>query len=282
MSTRRSPDPASGRASAVPRFRAPVLVVALDVPTLSEAEDLVDSLRGRVVWFKVGSELFTSAGPPAVRAVLDRGGRVFLDLKFHDIPRTVAAAVRAAADLGVSMMTVHVAAGEEALTRAAQVLRTRRDSPGMLPDRAPARPHVRAPGARMPLPGPRPVLVGVTRLTSEPATADAPDQVVEAALLSRRCGLDGVVAAAGEAPAVRAACGSDFIIVTPGIRPAGTSGGDQVRTATPLEAVRAGADYLVVGRPILEAPDPRAAAAAILEEVDAALRQEGDVPPRKV
>ncbi|MDQ7819723.1 MAG: orotidine-5'-phosphate decarboxylase [Armatimonadota bacterium] len=266
MNTRDAPDPTSGRAPAVPRSRDSVLVVALDVPTLAEAEDLVDRLCGLVSWFKVGSELFTAAGPAAVRAVLDRGGQVFLDLKFHDIPRTVAAAVRAAADLGVSMMTVHVAAGDEALTRSARALRTRRDPPGRLSDRVSA----------------RPLLVGVTRLTSEPATSGTSGQIVEAALLSRRCGLDGVVAAAGEAAAIRQVCGSDFIIVTPGIRPAGTDEGDQARTATPRDAVRAGADYLVVGRPILEAPDPREAAGSILEEIEAALRQEGDAPPRKV
>jgi orotidine-5'-phosphate decarboxylase len=257
-------------------------VVALDVPTLAEAADLVDMLCGLVSWFKVGSELFTAVGPPAVDAVHRRGGWVFLDLKFHDIPRTVAAAVREGARLGVAMMTVHASAGEDALRLARQALRT---PPGLRPARlsraspgAPAR--IFAPPA--PDPRPRPFLIAVSRLTSEMRSRGTLRHVVEAAQVARRCGLDGVVAAAAEVPAVRKACGPDFAVVTPGIRPAGRAGGDQARTATPAEAVRAGADFLVVGRPVLAASDPRQAVVRILEEMAAASRQERAPRPRKV
>jgi len=225
------------------------LIVALDVPALSEAQRVLGELAPIVTWFKVGSELFTAAGPAAVEAVLARGRRVFLDLKFHDIPRTVAAAVAAAARLGVAMLNVHVAAGEDVL-RAAVAAVVSGD------------------------PRSHPLLLGVTRLTSLDGGSDMVTQVVDAAERAQRCGLDGVIASPREVAAIKAACGSQFIVVTPGIRPAGFAGGDQRRTATPADAVRAGANYLVVGRPVLEASNPQAALRAILADIDAAIGQE--------
>ncbi len=267
---------APGRIPAISRVRIPVLVVALDLPTLAEAVDLVEALRGRVSWFKVGSALFTAAGPPAVQAVRGRGGRVFLDLKFHDIPRTVASAVEAAVQLGVDLLTVHVAAGREALVAAvrARDRSLQRRKKGSDPSIRPGRKKGSDPFCR-------PLLVGVTRLTSEPGAPDVARHVVESAVLARECGLDGVVAAVSEVPEIKRACGDEFIVVTPGIRPAGDRAADQRRTATPAEAVRAGADYLVVGRPIIAAPDPHAAAIRILAEMEAAARQDPPGPPRK-
>lgn len=236
-----------GRRSAVIVGHVPApqrLIVALDVPDLAAARTLVRTLRPVVTWFKVGSELFTAGGPAAVAVVHDQGGRVFLDLKFHDIPHTVAGAVSAAARLGVAMMNVHVAGGE-AMLRAAV------EANGGASERT------------------RPILIGVTALTSDESSAASLEQVVDAAVLAKRCGLDGVVASAQEVQAIRLACGSSFVIVTPGIRPTAVPGDDQRRTATPGSAVRAGADYLVVGRPITQASDPLGVARAVLLEIEA-------------
>jgi orotidine-5'-phosphate decarboxylase len=211
------------------------LIVALDVADLAQASALLGRLRPRVRWFKVGSELFTAAGPRAVALVLDSGGRVFLDVKYHDIPHTVGRAVAAAARMGVSMVNVH-AAGGEAMLRAAAATR---EGAGVL-------------------------LIGVTALTS---LAEDPLTVAEQARLVQAAGLDGVVASAREAALIKATCGPRFLVVTPGIRPAGAPGDDQHRTATPGEAVAAGSDYLVVGRPITAAPDPLQAAERILGEM---------------
>lgn len=219
------------------------LMVALDVPALQDASRLLDVLASRVQWYKVGSELFTAAGPRAVEVVLAHGGSVFLDLKFHDIPRTVAAAVSAAARLGVSMLNVHIAAGEAALRAAV--------------DAAASRSRV----------------LGVTRLTSLEDGPGALADVVDAAARAKWCGLDGVVASAREVAAIKAACGREFLVVTPGIRPVGASSDDQRRHATPAVAIRAGADYLVVGRPILAAVDPLAAVSHLLQEIEAAAVQ---------
>lgn len=219
-----------------PREAADRLIVALDVPALREAVALIGRLRPMVRWFKVGSELFTAAGPGAVTAVHDHGGRVFLDLKFHDIPATVAGAVTAAARLGVAMLTVHIAGGE-AMLRAAAAAAT---------------------GATGP---PRPLVIGVTLLTSQDGGVG---HIVDAARLAQACGLDGVVASAREAPQIKEACGTEFVVIAPGIRPAPVVGDDQRRTTTPEDAVRWGADYLVVGRPITRADDPQRAAEAVL------------------
>jgi orotidine-5'-phosphate decarboxylase len=227
------------------------LIVALDVPSAADADVLVDALAGKVGLFKVGSQLFTAAGPEFVRELAARGEKVFLDLKYHDIPNTVAGAVGAASRLGVSLLTVH-ALGGQAMLEAAM---------GALP----------ALGAR---------LLAITILTSHDAISlgsvglapDVPDNVERLARLARAAKVDGVVASPHEVSLVREACGADFLVVTPGIRPTGARSGDQARLATPAAALRAGADYLVVGRPITEARDPAAAAAAIVQEMESALR----------
>lgn len=230
------------------------IIVALDVDTTAQALALADSLRGRVGAFKVGNQLFTAEGPAVVRALAGRGDRVFLDLKFHDIPTTVAGAVRSAVSTGAWMVNVH-ASGGRAMMRAAAVEAQKAAS------------HA---GRE------RPLVIAVTVLTSLDDTALAEigtarrviDQVVHLARLAQDSGLDGVVASPQETPAIRAACGPDFAIVTPGIRAAAQAGrDDQARTMTAAEAVRAGASYLVVGRPITSAADPRAAAEAMSAEL---------------
>ena len=224
------------------------LIVALDMPTAEDALGLVDRLGPPAEYYKVGAQLFTRAGPPLIQDLKDRGKRVFLDLKYHDIPHTVARATEAAAELGVDMLTLHASGGET-------MMRAARDAVG-------------ADG---------PALIGVTLLTS--FTAADVEQVWDKELRSLRdevarlagfavaAGLDGVVSSALEVETLKRRHGADFILVTPGIRPTGEVAGDQVRTATPAEAIRAGADYLVIGRPVHAAPDPAAAFAALLEEV---------------
>ena len=220
------------------------LIVALDMDRVEDAVALVKKMAPMgITHFKVGLNLYTLAGPAAVEAVRQAGGQVFLDLKFHDIPSTVSKAVRAAARLGVWMTNVHIQGGSammrSALAAAAHSL-----------------------------------LIGVTVLTSmaEKELMDfgfretLKDQVLTLAKLAQSAGLNGIVASAQEAKAIRRTCGEGFLIVTPGIRLRGKETDDQQRTATPLEAIQAGADYLVVGRPILEAPDPSAVACEILEE----------------
>src|SRR5436309_11077031 len=205
------------------------LIVALDVPALHDAVRLVDALASSVTWFKVGSELFTAAGPQAVAAVRERGKRVFLDLKFHDIPRTVASAVDAAVRLGAEMINLHVAAGEDAMRLAAQTVGTRSQ--------------------------PRALLLGVTRLTSEQESPELLAAVVDAAARAKWCGLDGVIASARETAAIKAACGRECVVVTPGIRAAGAAAGEQRRIHAPGDAVRAGVDFRVVGRLVTSSGD---------------------------
>jgi orotidine-5'-phosphate decarboxylase len=233
-----------------PRTAADRLIVALDVPGLAEAEALVACLAGTVSTFKVGAELFTAAGPAAVELCMRHGARVFLDLKYHDIPATVGGAVRSAARLGVSLLTVQAAGGSAMLAAAAAA--------------------ARAAGAE------RPRILAVTVLTSLDRRAlqrelqvpvAVEGHVLHLADLARAAGCDGVVASPREARSLREAMGPGWLIVTPGIRPATAAGGDQARVATPASARRAGADYLVVGRPITAAPDPAAAVAAILAEL---------------
>lgn len=214
------------------------LAVALDYSDQEAALGLFQKLEGRAGLFKVGSQLFTAAGPDVVRILVQRGATVFLDLKFHDIPRTVAAAAREAAKLGVSVLNVHASGGSEMMRAAVAAARE-------------ANPQTK--------------VIAVTVLTSLSATQD---DVLRLAESTRDAGLDGVVAASREMRALRRTFGSDFLLVNPGVRPAwAATADDQKRIATPAEAVAEGADYMVVGRPITTAADPAAAAARILDEI---------------
>ena len=233
------------------------LLVALDVDTAAEARALADALRGAVGGFKIGSRLFTSHGPTVVEQLVARGDRVFLDLKFHDIPNTVAGAIAAAVRLGVWMVNVH-AAGGAAMMRAA--VEAARDEAA----RRSTRP---------------PLVIAVTMLTSlsesslaESGFSGSMGQSVERlARLAKDSGLDGVVASPREISLIRQTCGPSFTIVTPGIRGADDERGDQSRTMSAPDALKAGADYLVVGRPIIAAPDPRKAAEGIANTCKATL-----------
>ena len=210
------------------------IIIPLDLSTADEAARIVTRLKGRVGMFKVGLQLYTAAGPDAVRRITGLGERVFLDLKLHDIPNTVARAAAEAARLGVTMIDFHLAGGARMVNA--------------------AREAVEAAGLRA---QDRPILLGITVLTSfdqddlRSVGVDEPveEQVTRLARLGLAAGLDGVVASPHEVSAIRAACGPRFVIVTPGIRPAGASRGDQKRIMTPGEAMVAGSDYLVIGRP---------------------------------
>lgn len=227
------------------------LIVALDYSDLASAMSMVDLLGDSVDYYKVGMELYLQEGLAAVTALKERGKRVFLDLKLHDIPHTVAATCRALAAAGADLLTVH-AAGGTAMLRAARDAVTAAES---------TRTH----------------LVAVTVLTSIDAAESrrqgwrrsVPEQVLLLAETAQHAGLDGVVASPREASHIRQRCGEKFFIVTPGIRPRGAAVQDQVRVATPAQAVAAGATHLVVGRPITTAPDPVAAARTILQDMDA-------------
>jgi orotidine-5'-phosphate decarboxylase len=230
------------------------LLIALDVESAAKAVALADALRGVAGGFKIGSRLFTAEGPSIVRALVERGDRVFLDLKFHDIPNTVGTAVAAAASLGVWMVNVHASGGTRMMQAASDAA------------------HEAA--ART---GKRPLVLAVTVLTSMNARTLAEinvglpvlEQVVSLALLAQAAGLDGVVASPQEIPAIRRQTGGGFAIVTPGIRggAAAAAKDDQERTLSPAEAVAAGASYIVVGRPIIAAADPRAAAENIAAQL---------------
>ena len=236
------------------------LIVALDFDSLSSALKFAKQVADLVGMFKIGNQLFTAAGPTAVKEVAALGTGIFLDLKFHDIPNTVAGAVLSAAAMtGVQLVNVHALGGKAMLEAAVQAI-----------------------SAGVPMGADRPRLLAVTILTSmdqktmkEVGISGAPKlRVTKLAQLAKSAGVDGVVASVQEARAIRKACGRDFLIVTPGVRlkekTASAEQDDQARTATPTEAIRAGADFLVVGRPILAAPDPRAAAQSIVEEIGAA------------
>jgi orotidine-5'-phosphate decarboxylase len=247
------------------------LIVALDFDSLNTALKFAKQVADLVGMFKIGSQLFTAAGPAAVKEISALGPGVFLDLKFHDIPNTVAGAVLSSAAMtGVQLVNVHALGGTAMLHAAAQAI-----------------------SAGVPMGADRPRLIAVTVLTSMDAKAirevgiggPPKTRVVKLAKLAKSAGVDGVVASVQEARAIRKACGRDFLIVTPGVRPeiksdSSATGSaksrpaartdDQARTATPTEAIKAGADFLVVGRPITAAPDPRAAAQAIVDEIAAA------------
>jgi len=224
------------------------LIVALDVSSATEALKIVQALGPAVSTYKVGNQLFTAEGPGVVRELVGSGKKIFLDLKFHDIPNTVAGGVRSAAALGVCMLTVH-AAGGSAMLRAAMDAARQAPKP--------------------------PLVLAVTVLTSlsdadlqETGVAGRTrDHALVLATLARNCGCDGIVASPHEARIIRQELGTGFVIVTPGIRPAGSGKGDQSRVNTPAEAIAAGADYLVVGRPITEADDPAQAARQIVNEI---------------
>lgn len=229
------------------------LIIALDYSNAHAALTLAERLDPAQCRVKVGKELFTSAGPQVVRDLVNRGFSVFLDLKFHDIPNTVAGACRAAADLGCWMMNVHAAGGGAMLSAARAALDDGTE---------------------------RPLLVAVTVLTSIDestlrsvgVTGSIAEQVARLAALTEYAGLDGVVCSPLEIVLLRAQRGSSFKLITPGVRAAASGQDDQLRVATPDAAIRAGANYLVVGRPVTQAPDPLAALAAINAEIDAARR----------
>lgn len=249
------------------------LVVALDVGGLPEATKLVDRLGDQVWWYKVGLELYAASGPEAVKMLKERNKRVFLDLKLHDIPNTVARAAGELARLGVDIIDLHVAAGEEAMRRAAEAVRSVGPAHGGKPLRGGE--PVQAAGPE----GAGPVLLGVTVLTSTAVDAEgqplSPEalaaEVARRALAARAAGLDGVVCPARAAETVHARLGAGFHLLVPGIRPAGAAKGDQHWVATPATALAAGARWLVVGRPIHAADDPAASAASICEQIQAAM-----------
>ncbi len=231
------------------------IFVALDTPDLAHAAKLARALRGAVGGVKVGKELFTAQGPDGVRAV-SGGERLFLDLKFHDIPNTVAGAVRAAVHLRPFMLSLHASGGRAMMQAAAEAAREAAEDAE----------------------APRPRLIAITLLTSldeadlETLGQRGPvsEQVKRLAALARDSGLDGAVCSPREIEALRALCGPDFTLVVPGIRPAGAAPGDQKRVMSPAEALQAGADYLVIGRPITGQADPLAAARQIAEEISQA------------
>jgi orotidine-5'-phosphate decarboxylase len=230
------------------------LIVALDVPTASAAIDLVDRLENSCRWFKVGLELFVAAGPTILEKLTARGHSVFLDLKFHDIPNTVAGAVRSASGWGVRMITVHALGGPAMLSAARAALEEVTDPPELL---------------------------AVTVLTSMDGAQlsavglddSAAKQVERLARVGLSAGIRGFVCSPQEVCLLRALAGPETVLVIPGIRPAGAGVGDQKRIATPADALRQGASYLVVGRPITQAPDPAGAAESILAEIAVGLRE---------
>lgn len=226
--------------------------MALDVPGATQVRQVVQTLGGTATTYKIGKQLFTAEGPQVVRDLVASGRKVFLDLKFHDIPHTVAAAVRAVAGLGASMMTVHASGGSQMLRAAVEA------------------------AAQSPS---NPIILAVTVLTSLSDSdlqelgiaGNVPTHVLRLGALARAAGCGGLVASAQEAQALRRELGQHFAIVTPGIRPAGSDAGDQARIVTPRNAIAAGATHLVVGRPILDAPDPAKAAKQILQEIEDAV-----------
>jgi orotidine-5'-phosphate decarboxylase len=224
------------------------VIVALDVSTADEALRLADTLHGAVAGFKVGSQLFTAAGPDLVRTLAAREDKVFLDLKFHDIPNTVAGAVRSAASLGARLLTIHAQGGPAMLAAARSALESVTNPPELL-----------AVTMLTSMDAAQLVTVGLDRSPAE--------QVEILARMGMAAGIRGFVCSPEEVGKLRALTGPSGVLVIPGIRPAGAETGDQKRVATPADALRNGASYLVVGRPITQAPQPAAAAAAILREM---------------
>jgi len=231
------------------------IIVPLDVPDVESAIALLDQLP-QVVWWKVGLELFTSTGPTILEVLKSRQKRIFLDLKFHDIPNTVAGACRSAASYGVDLLTIHAASGTEALKSATEAAQQGAAQAGVKP----------------------PKLIAITLLTSISAKQlafdlkiplELPEYALEMALLAQKAGLDGAVCSPQEVAQLRQTCGDDFLLVCPGVRPTWSDKGDQKRSLTPAQAIKAGADYLVIGRPITTATEPELAWKRISEELTA-------------
>lgn len=230
------------------------IIVPLDLPTLAEASALLDALP-QVKWWKVGLEIFVSVGPSILTTLKERQKRIFLDLKFHDIPNTVAGACRAAARYGVDLLTIHATATPEALNAAQAAVQEGAAAAGITP----------------------PKLIAITLLTSLNSKNLAEDlkiplqlqeYTLEMALLAKNAGLAGAVCSPQEVSRLRQACGDDFLLICPGVRPTWAPAGDQKRTLTPSEALKAGADYLVIGRPITAASDRLLAWKRICEEIN--------------
>jgi orotidine-5'-phosphate decarboxylase len=229
------------------------LIIALDVRNAAEAQTLVRSIGVSASIYKVGKQLFTSEGPSLVRDLVGSGRKVFLDLKYHDIPNTVASAVRSAVELKVAMLTVHASGGSKMVRAAAEAAAESASKPLVL------------------------AVTVLTSMTDEDLheigiAASAQEQVLKLAKLAQKAGIGGLVASPSELKALRQTIGQEMKIVTPGVRPAGSDKGDQARVATPADAIANGADYIVVGRPITAAADPAAAAQAILAEISGSQR----------
>lgn len=231
------------------------VIIALDVPTFGKAQELIEQLGAKARSLKVGSQLFTSIGPDIVRDIKKKNKFLFLDLKFHDIPNTVARASEVATELGVDMFNIHTSGGMEMMRAAAEATKLKAAELGIS----------------------KPIILGVTVLTSIDAqtlyevfgsSKNLQDQIVYMAKLAQRAGLDGVVASPQEIEAIRTACGDDFVIVTPGVRPEWASLDDQKRVMTPKDAIAAGADYVVIGRPVRQAPDPADALQKIIKTLE--------------
>jgi len=229
------------------------IIVALDVNNLASAEQLVDQLKGLIKIFKVGKRLFTSCGPKVINMITEKGNRIFLDLKFHDIPNTVAGAAEAATEQKVFMFNLHASGGLKMMSAAVQAAEQRSAGLGIK----------------------RPIVLGVTVLTSSNEedlrqlgiNRSVQEQVVYLAKQAKDAGLDGVVCSAHEIELIRKTAGDDFVIVTPGIRPSWSASNDQKRIMTPAQAFDKGADYIVIGRPIAAAPDPAEATQRIRDEL---------------
>ena len=230
------------------------LIVALDVENLAAANELVTTLADVVKWFKIGKQLFTAVGPASVKQLREAKKNIFLDLKFHDIPNTVAGAVASGTKIGANIINMYASGGLEMMRVAREVAEKQASELGI----------------------PKPILVGVTILTSVNEAnfqhdfgtqRKLADQVAYLAELSQKAGLDGVVASPLEIELIRKVCGDDFVIITPGVRPAWAASNDQQRVMTPAEAIDAGANHIVVGRPITAADNPRSAAGRILQEI---------------
>jgi|UniRef100_A0A7V3VU88 orotidine-5'-phosphate decarboxylase len=232
------------------------LIVALDLNDLNKIKMLVDKLQGYVSYYKIGAIPFTYFGPEVIRFLKERGLKVMLDLKYHDIPNTVARACEGAMEMGVDMLTMHISGGFMMMEEAVKAVSLISDVKKI----------------------PKPKLLGITVLTSidEAYFKDLfgdvkrtiEEQVIFLARLAQSAGLDGVVASPHEIKRIRETCGSDFLIVTPGIRPEGEESDDQARTMTPAQAIKAGGDFIVVGRSIIAAKDPVSAAKNIIKEIE--------------